>query len=44
MDAVRAREIAARSAVAPKTVDTYHASLVRKLTIHDVASLVKYAS
>ena len=35
--------IAARLAVSPKTVDTYRARLMRKLNIHDVAGLVKYA-
>ena len=39
----RAKEIAARLDLSPKTVDTYRASLMRKLDIHDVASLVKFA-
>jgi len=39
----RAKEIAARLAVSPKTVDTYRASMMRKLDIHDVAGLVKFA-
>jgi DNA-binding NarL/FixJ family response regulator len=43
VEGVRAKEIAARLAVSPKTVDTYRASLMRKLNIHDVAGLVKYA-
>ena len=43
IDGVRAKEIAARLAVSPKTVDTYRAGLMRKLNIHDVAGLVKYA-
>lgn len=43
IEGVRAKEIAARLAVSPKTVDTYRASLMRKLNIHDVAGLVKYA-
>jgi len=42
-DGVRAKEIAARLALSPKTVDTYRASLMRKLDIHDVAGLVKFA-
>ncbi len=42
-EGVRAKEIAARLALSPKTVDTYRASLMRKLDIHDVAGLVKYA-
>ena len=36
-------EIAARLAVSPKTIDTYRASMMRKLDIHDVAGLVKFA-
>ena len=43
VDGVRAKEIASRLALSPKTVDTYRASLMRKLDIHDVAGLVKYA-
>ena len=43
IDGVRAKEIAARLDLSPKTVDTYRASLMRKLDIHDVAGLVKYA-
>jgi len=43
VDGVRAKEIAARLELSPKTVDTYRASLMRKLDIHDVAGLVKYA-
>lgn len=42
-DGVRAKEIAARLTLSPKTVDTYRASLMRKLDIHDVAGLVKFA-
>lgn len=42
-DGVRAKEIAARLSLSPKTVDTYRASLMRKLEIHDVAGLVKFA-
>ena len=40
---VRAKEIAARLDISPKTVDTYRASLMRKLDIHDVAGLVRFA-
>jgi len=40
---IRPKEIAARLELSPKTVDTYRASLMRKLNIHDVAGLVKYA-
>jgi DNA-binding NarL/FixJ family response regulator len=43
VDGVRAKDIAARLNLSPKTVDTYRASLMRKLDIHDVAGLVKYA-
>ena len=43
VEGVRAKEIAARLSLSPKTVDTYRASLMRKLDIHDVPSLVKYA-
>ena len=40
---VISQEIAARLELSPKTVDTYRASLMRKLDIHDVAGLVKFA-
>jgi DNA-binding NarL/FixJ family response regulator len=43
VDGVRAKEIAARLSLSPKTVDTYRSSLMRKLDIHDVAGLVKFA-
>src|ERR1700730_8899640 len=43
IDGVRAKEIAARLELSPKTIDTYRASLMRKLDIHDVAGLVKFA-
>jgi DNA-binding NarL/FixJ family response regulator len=43
IDGIRAKEIAARLELSPKTIDTYRASLMRKLDIHDVASLVKFA-
>jgi DNA-binding NarL/FixJ family response regulator len=43
VEGVRAKEIAARLELSPKTVDTYRASLMRKLDIHDVAGLVKVA-
>ncbi|MBI1898537.1 MAG: response regulator transcription factor [Acidobacteria bacterium] len=43
VDGVRAKEIAARLDLSPKTVDTYRASLMRKLDIHDVPGLVKFA-
>jgi DNA-binding NarL/FixJ family response regulator len=40
---MRAKEIAHRLELSPKTIDTYRASLMRKLDIYDVAGLVKYA-
>ncbi len=43
IEGLRAKEIASRLELSPKTVDTYRASLMRKLDIHDVAGLVKYA-
>lgn len=43
VEGVRAKEIAARLELSPKTVDTYRSSLMRKLDIHDVAGLVKFA-
>jgi DNA-binding NarL/FixJ family response regulator len=43
VDGVRAKEIAGRLELSPKTIDTYRASLMRKLDIHDVAGLVKFA-
>ena len=43
VEGIRAKEIAARLSLSPKTVDTYRASLMRKLDIHDVAGLVKFA-
>ncbi len=43
IEGIRAKEIAARLQLSPKTVDTYRASLMRKLDIHDVAGLVKFA-
>jgi DNA-binding NarL/FixJ family response regulator len=43
VDGVRAKEIAARLGLSPKTVDTYRSSLMQKLDIFDVAGLVKFA-
>jgi len=43
VDGTRAKEIARRLELSPKTVDTYRASLMRKLGIRDVAGLVKFA-
>jgi DNA-binding NarL/FixJ family response regulator len=43
IEGIRAKEIASRLNLSPKTVDTYRAGLMRKLDIHDVPSLVKFA-
>lgn len=43
VEGVRAKEIAARLELSPKTVDTYRSGLMRKLAIHDIAGLVKFA-
>ncbi len=43
VEGVRAKEIAARLTLSPKTVDTYRANLMKKLDIHDVPGLVKFA-
>jgi len=43
VEGLRAKEIAARLDLSPKTVDTYRANLMRKLDIHDLAGLVKFA-
>jgi DNA-binding NarL/FixJ family response regulator len=43
IEGVRAKEIAHRLSLSPKTIDTHRASLMRKLDIHDVPGLVKYA-
>jgi DNA-binding NarL/FixJ family response regulator len=43
VEGVRAKEIAARLELSPKTVDTYRANLMKKLDIHDVPGLVKFA-
>jgi DNA-binding NarL/FixJ family response regulator len=43
VEGIRAQDIAARLSLSPKTVDTYRSSLMRKLDIHDVAGLVKFA-
>ena len=43
VDGLRAKEIAARLDISPKTVDTYRSNIMRKLHIYDVAGLVKYA-
>jgi DNA-binding NarL/FixJ family response regulator len=43
VEGLRAKEIAARLDLSAKTVDTHRASLMRKLDIHDLAGLVKFA-
>ena len=43
VEGVRPKEIAALLNVSPKTVDTYRAGIMRKLGIHDLVSLVKFA-
>lgn len=43
VEGLRAKEVAARLELSPKTVDTYRASLMKKLDIHDLAGLVKFA-
>ncbi|MBI4902041.1 MAG: response regulator transcription factor [Acidobacteria bacterium] len=42
-EGVRARDIAQQLALSPKTVDTYRASLMRKLSLQDTTGLVKFA-
>ncbi len=43
VEGVRAKEIASRLHLSPKTVDTYRASMMRKLDIHDLAGLVRFS-
>jgi DNA-binding NarL/FixJ family response regulator len=43
VEGTRAREIARLLSLSPKTVDTYRASLMRKLCLHDTTGLVKFA-
>ena len=43
VNGLRAKDIAELLEISPKTVDTYRASLMRKLDIYDVAGLVKFA-
>jgi DNA-binding NarL/FixJ family response regulator len=40
---IRAKDIARRLEISPKTVDTFRASLMRKLGVHDLVGLVKFA-
>ena len=43
VEGLRPKDIGERLQLSPKTVDTYRASLMHKLDIHDVAGLVKFA-
>lgn len=43
VEGTRAKEIGARLGLNPKTIDTYRVNLMRKLGIHSVAGLVKFA-
>lgn len=43
VNGMRARDIAERLEISPKTVDTYRASLMRKLNVRDLVGLVKFA-
>jgi DNA-binding NarL/FixJ family response regulator len=40
---VRPKDIARLLEISPKTVDTYRSSLMRKLNVHDLVGLVKFA-
>lgn len=43
VNGLRAKDIAALLDISPKTVDTYRAGLMRKLNVHDLVGLVKFA-
>lgn len=43
VEGARAKEIASKLSLSPKTVDTHRANLMRKLDMHDMPSLVKFA-
>ncbi len=43
VNGTRAKDIAERLDISPKTVDTYRASLMRKLNVYDLVGLVKFA-
>jgi DNA-binding NarL/FixJ family response regulator len=40
---MRAKDIAELLQISPKTVDTYRGTLMRKLNVHDIVGLVKFA-
>jgi DNA-binding NarL/FixJ family response regulator len=43
VNGLRAKDIAQLLDISPKTVDTYRAGLMRKLNVHDLVGLVKFA-
>lgn len=43
VNGLRAKDIADLLEISPKTVNTYRASLMRKLNVHDLVGLVKFA-
>jgi len=43
VNGLRPKDIAELLDISPKTVDTYRASLMRKLNVHDLVGLVKFA-
>ncbi len=43
VNGLRAKDIADLLEISPKTVDTYRAGLMRKLNVHDLVGLVKFA-
>jgi DNA-binding NarL/FixJ family response regulator len=43
VNGLRPKDIAERLDISPKTVDTYRAGLMRKLNVHDLVGLVKFA-
>jgi DNA-binding NarL/FixJ family response regulator len=44
VEGTRAKEIGVRLSLSPKTIDTYRVNLMRKLDIHSLAGLVKFAT
>jgi DNA-binding NarL/FixJ family response regulator len=43
VNGLRSKDIAVRLEISPKTVDCYRASILRKLNVRDLVSLVKFA-